>query len=113
MPIEMILYTITALATSMLGTIGGILLTMRIQRWFTLLMTCGVVLALIMRTLMLTVGTLQTLEKVSLDTYHKYSDTFFAISIIGNLCFAIGFMLTAMYLMRFLTPLIAKDSTGK
>jgi hypothetical protein len=113
MSIEMVIYTVTMLVTSMLGAIGSILLTMRIQRWFTLLMTCGVVLALIMRTLMITVGTLQTLDKVSLTTYQKYSEFSSALGVIGNLCFGIGFLLTAMYLMQFLTPLIAKDSSGK
>ncbi len=111
-PTEMILYTVTMLVTSMLGAIGSILLTMRIQRWFTLLMTCGVVIALIMRTLMITVGTLQTAGKLSLTTYQKYSEFTFSIGIIGNLCFGIGFLLTAMYMMRFLTPLIAKDTTS-
>jgi hypothetical protein len=113
MPIEMIIYTITMLITSMLGAIGSILLTMRIQRWFTLLMTCGVVLALIMRTLMITVGTLQTVGKISDSTYQRYSESTSALGLIGNLCFGIGFLLTSMYLMRFLTPLIAKDSTLK
>ena len=113
MPTEMILYTVTMLVTSMLGAIGSILLTMRIQRWFTLLMTCGVVIALIMRTLMITVGTLQTLGKVSLTTYQRYSDFSASLGIIGNLVFGIGFLLTSMYLMRFLTPLIAKDSSGE
>jgi hypothetical protein len=112
MPFELILYTVTMLITSMLGAIGSILLTMRIQRWFTLLMTCGVVLALIMRTLMITVGTLQTVGKISVATYQKYSEFSSALAVIGNLCFGIGFLLTAMYLMQFLTPLIRKGSSG-
>jgi hypothetical protein len=113
MSIEMITYTVTLLVTSMLGATGSILIAMRIQRWFTLLMTCGVVLALIVRTLMMTVGTLQILGKMPLETYHRYNDTATSVGIVGNLCFAIGFAATAIYLMRFLTPLITKDSTGK
>jgi hypothetical protein len=116
MPIQtigpMIFATCVSLIIWILITAGCFFILMKLQKWYTLLMITGAVFSLLILTISTTIGFLQMTEVISVGTYESSSSVTFALRIIGNLCFAIGFAATSIHLMRFLTPIKARDSLG-
>jgi uncharacterized protein involved in response to NO len=107
---EMILWSAISLITSMLIAAASILLTLRTARWFTVLMSCGAVFSLFMRTAWMTIGFLENAGKASQPTYQHYSELAYTLGPIGNLIFAIGFVATGIHLNYRLASLARRDS---
>lgn len=110
--VAMLLHTLINLFASFLVTTASVIIAIRFQKWHTLLMAVGAILSLCIRIGMNVVGYMQTANVISTDVYHTYTDIFGRVGTATSLAFAIGFLATAMYMLRQFAPSARKDLTS-
>lgn len=111
MPIQiatpMIFLTSVSLVSLILIASASFLIMLRVQKWHTLLMTTGAFFSVLIRIVQTVIGFLQVSERISVSTYDSTTNITMPLSLIGQLCFAIGMAAFGLYLYRTL-PDIAK-----
>jgi hypothetical protein len=114
MPIQtfapMIFGTFISLIISVLVAAGSFFLLLRFQKWCSLLMFTGAIFGLLVRVISSTIGFLDMTQSISNSTYNSASEITYPLSYVANLCFAIGFVVTAWYLGQRITQMPKRDS---
>ena len=107
----MIFGTCVSILISMLMAAATFFILMRLQTWYSLLMTVGAIFSLLIRLAEVTIGYLQTIQVISLEAYQQSSSFTYALRMTGNLCFAVGFVMVGAYLYRRLAPALRGGPT--
>jgi hypothetical protein len=85
---------------SIMMTTGTIIVARKHQKWYTLLMTAGAVMSLLSRVTSESLSYLSLLDKIPYSIYRNNNGNLYAISQLGNICLAGGFLMTAIWLSR-------------
>lgn len=95
------LAAITAISL-ILACAGSFMLMLRVQKWHTLLMTTGLIFALLVHIARTVIGYLQVTDRIPVSTYEHSTNITMPLSTIGMLCFSIGLAAFGLYLYRTL-----------